>query len=245
MKGSSALKLLIASCLLAAGARAAFAELRSPFPSDVPGLSVPNAHKLGDGGPGLVLRGSAPRWEEILQLKNYGITDMIIFKKGEKDKVPREMKLLRKAGYSKRHIRYIPFPWKEMGAFRPNCEMTVQTLRLLREIRDTPKKGVYFHCTVGEDRTGYLSGLFRMLTEGWDIEKAFRRELCQNGYGDGNNITKPVWVSTTVAAGLTPTFVKMARLVSSGTLTWSGLDVSACAVEPVIDTTTLAGFHCR
>jgi hypothetical protein len=244
MKKISALKLISAASLIFACSRTACSELRSPLPSDVPGITIPNAHLVGQGGPGLVLRGNAPRREEIQQLKTYGITDILIFKKQTSSEVVQEIESLQKAGYAPERIRQIPFLWKDFGSFQETCEMTVQGLRVLSEIRDTPRRGVFFHCTVGEDRTGYLAGLFRMLAEGWDTDRAFRQELCGRGYEAGDPGKAPEVVAK-IRAGLTPAYLKMAYLISNGLITRENLDASACGQEPVIDAKILAKFQCR
>jgi hypothetical protein len=158
--------------------------------------------------------------------------------------VVQEIEALEKAGYARERIQQIPFLWKDLGPFRETCEMTVQGLRILSEIRDIPRRGVFFHCTVGEDRTGYLAGLFRMVNEGWSADRAFWQELCKRGYEAGNPGKAPE-VAATVRAGLTPAYLKMAYLIANGRLTRGNLDTAACASEPEIDAATLARFRCR
>jgi len=219
------------------------AALRSPMPSGVPGFTIPNVHGLAGTGPGLGLRGQAPRRDEIPQLRTYGITDILIFKKQETKEVDREIGWLLAAGYQRDRIHTIPFPWKDMGAFRDNCALTVRALRLLRDLRADGSRGVYLHCTVGEDRTGYLAGLFRMLVDGWDEEQAFRRELCAHGFGDGNT-AKPEWVKKAVLKELSPLYSRMAKLISSGRLKLDSLDEAVCDTEPEKTGTPPAGDRC-
>jgi len=243
MKKTDLPGLVSALCLVCFCPGPASCELRSPLPSDVPGITIPNAHTLGGNHLGLVLRGNAPRKEEIQQLKTYGITDILIFKNQTSSEVVQEVQMLLAAGYPAERIRQIPFLWKDLGPFRKTCEMTVQGLRFLSEVRDTPRRGVFFHCTVGEDRTGFLAGLFRMVTDGWDTEKSFREELCDRGYEAGDPRKAPAVVNA-VRAGLTPAYLKMAYLISHGILTRENLNGSVCAQEPVIDAQTLAKFQC-
>ena len=231
-------------CVILLCSQAAFcAVLRSPLPSDVPGITIPNTHIAAQGGLGKVLRGGAPLRHEIRQLKDYGITDIIIFKNQTRDEVDKEILWLSTAGYSAAQIHHIPFLWKNMGTFRQSCEQTVSALRILREAYITPRKAVFFHCTVGEDRTGYLAGLFRMLAEKWTMQKAFKQELCKNGYEAGDT-RKPADIVTEVRAGLTPLYLKMAALISSGVLTIDDLNYSVCESEPAADTKAAGQLRC-
>ena len=82
-------------------------------------------------------------------------------------------------------VKSIAFPWKGYPDFKTPCRQTVQGLRFLVGHAQRGMK-VYFHCTVGEDRTGELAGLYRMLAEGLDASTAFHGELCEGGYSAGN-----------------------------------------------------------
>jgi multiple sugar transport system permease protein len=63
--------------------------------------------------------------------------------------------------------------------------MTVRSLKLLRDWTAAGKT-TFFHCTVGEDRTGYLAGLYRLLTETTTAKAMFEQEMCERGYSSGN-----------------------------------------------------------
>ena len=217
--------------------------LRSPLPSSVQEITIPNTHIAAQGGQGMVLRGNAPLRSEIKQLKKYGVTDILIFKSQTSNEVDQEIAWLKAAGYSRQQIHHIPFLWKNMGPFRQTCEQTISALRLLSEAYRTPKKSIFFHCTVGEDRTGFLAGLFRMLAEKWDTQRPFKEELCGRGYEAGD-ARKPKEVVDEVRKSLTPAYLKMAVLISSGAITMDDLDDSVCATEPIVDATTIPQFHC-
>jgi hypothetical protein len=214
----------------------------------VPGIDIPNTHELGRGA-GAVLRGSAPTSEVYIgQLKTFGVTDVLIFKNpasAKKDEVADEVQRLKEAGYADARVRNIPFKWTGLGPFQQTCEQTVDALSYLRDVYDTPKRAVFFHCTVGEDRTGYLAGLFRMLVDGWPVEQAFQQEMCRNGYEAGDP-HKPAQVVNQIRAELTPAYLRMAFLISNGMLTAKRLDKSACSAEPMIREQPLAErFKCR
>jgi len=221
----------------------ACAALRSPLPSDVPGITIPNTHLVAKGVYGAALRGNAPAQEEVRQLKDYGITDVLIFKTQTSTEVDQEKAWLTAAGYPAERIYQVPFPWKDLGPFKQTCEQTISALQVLINIYNTPGRAVFFHCTVGEDRTGYLAGLFRMLVSGWNTDQAFRAELCKNGYeaGDPNKEDKIVQI---IRAELTPAYLKMAYLISTGTLTSTRLDAGVCNAEPQVLPATLAKYKC-
>ena len=179
MKKIISVVLALAAALIGRGD--ACAALRPPLRSDVPGITIPNAHVVAKGVYGAVLRGNAPAKEEIRQLKDYGITDMLIFKSQTYKEVDEEKARLTAAGYPADRISAVPFPWKDLGPFKQTCEQTIDALKVLLKVYNTPERAVSFHCTVGEDRTGCLAGLFRMLVSGWNTNQAFRAEMCKNG----------------------------------------------------------------
>jgi hypothetical protein len=92
------------------------------------------------------------------------------------------------------------------------------------------------HCTVGEDRTGYLSGLYRLLGDGASgVDTIFHDEMCQRGYSSGNPQKPFAGVATEIDNDLTPLFLKMAFKISRGELTPTSLDESVCDVDPSSD----------
>ena len=55
-------------------------------------------------------------------------------------------------------------------------------MKLCEEARNSPgKDGVYIHCHDGNDRTGCLVGIWRVVKEGWSIEQAYE-EMLKYGY---------------------------------------------------------------
>jgi protein-tyrosine phosphatase len=205
--------------------------LSSPFESQVAGLPMPNAHVVGtDNG---LLRSMAPRTvEERNALKAFGIGAVLVFKNktGNGAEVDEEMEWLSAEGIT---VAHIPFVWKDLPAFKESCEQTVDALKFLQTARKARKKTL-FHCTVGEDRTGYLAAMERLLAEGGDEVTLFQQEMCERGYGAGNP-QKPGFVVGSVEGEMTPLYRKMAKLVADGKLT-EALSKSACATEPQIAT---------
>jgi hypothetical protein len=231
---------LVVTLLVPLAASLAWAD--SPRPSSVPGLTVANASVVLRGK-GTVIRGAAPlgKARELAQLK---VTDVLIFKNATGNEVSKEVAELRAAGYQTGQIRHIPFPWREMPGFRKSCELIVDALSLLDRVYRTSRRIAFFHCTKGEDRTGLLAGLFRLLEKGGRIQDVFSADLCARGYEAGAS-GKPAAVVDTIRRNVTPLFLKVGALIAQGRLRPGALPKSACAVEPALDPVRAAGYVCR
>ncbi len=209
-------------------AQVVFAALESPFISNVKGLSVANSHTLlekADGLP-LVIRGMAPQKSQISELVELGIKKVLIFKNETKNEVQDEIKALRDNGYSSRDIVHIPFLWKDIGDFKSACQMTVKALKVIED-SSTSSQAIFFHCTVGEDRTGYLAGLYQLNNTDRALDDVFQNEMCARGYESGNT-QKPHMVVAKIRTTLTPTFVKMAALIAEWRRQGHTLNESLC-----------------
>lgn len=205
----------------------------SGFRSSVSPISIPNTHLIGQGQ-GKVLRGKAPQNEkEVAELVKYGITDVVIFKNDTRGEVATEQKLLLDQNLKPSRVVTIPFRWKEFGSFEEACVQTVEAMKHLKYVESKPGRGVFFHCTVGEDRTGYLAGLYRMLyaKNAWDMKRAFDDELCARGYEAGNP-KKPQHVVDAIRQELTPLFMKMAYKIETGEMKGEALTRKICRKDP-------------
>ena len=191
----------------------AHAELSSPFSSTVSGLTIPNSHIVSRQTGSLVVRGQAPKPEEMDQLKKLGVQRVLIFKNEIKGEVAKEISDLKMKGYHQQDVRQVNMPWKDITSFQDACEMTLESLQFIEDSAVT-RRSVYFHCSVGEDRTGYLAGLWGLWSgEYRDVNRAFRDEMCARGYEAGD-YRKPMNVVQAVRQNLTPTFVKMVQILS-------------------------------
>jgi hypothetical protein len=206
-------------------------NLESPFPSTVKGLSIHNAHVISQNGPApLLVRGMEVRAQkQAEELKKIGIQRILIFKSPDGKAILNEIGWLKGAGFQDSDIHQIPFPWRQMPSFREACEMGLEALRILHEAEEK-KQPLFLHCTVGEDRTGLLSALYRIRFQSWDKLAAFKKEMCPHGYGDGNS-HKPPEVLKLIAQNLTPYFAKMALLLEKNT----SLDKEFCKADPALD----------
>ncbi|MEZ4263375.1 MAG: tyrosine-protein phosphatase [Polyangiaceae bacterium] len=205
--------------------------LSSPFDSTVDGISIPNTHAVGLAG-GSLLRGMAPRspaqFDELIAAD---VGAVLIFKNatGRGDEIGDERDAFVARGVPGARVLHVPFQWKDLGGFREPCEQTVSALKFVADNLAAGRK-TFFHCTVGEDRTGLLAAVRRLTTEdGLAADRAWDEEMCERGYGAGNPL-KPSFVVRTLATNLAPLYRKMAYLAVKGRL--DTLDASVCQTDP-------------
>jgi hypothetical protein len=193
--------------------------------STVKNLSISNAHLVGKNL-GSVYRGSQPVGKED-QLVKIGITDVLIFKNQIKDEVDQEIENLKAAGIKKSQIYHIPFEWKVGADEGEQCRRVISALKILEKIYRTENRSIYFHCTVGEDRTGLLAGLFKQLNDGGTREEIFKNEMCRKGYEAGDS-GKPLAVVKQIRSVLTPLYTKISDGIASGQITGENLNPNFC-----------------
>lgn len=169
-----------------------------------------------------VFRGREPG-RNIEELQRLEITDVIVFKNDTRGEVEKELSELEEVGIIGHHI---PFYWKDIPSIQVACEQVIEALTIIKKARESDGK-VFFHCTAGEDRTGLLAGIFKMLDEGVDQQTAFQEEMCAKGYSDGN-ARKPKSVTGAIEKGLTPLFIEMSRMIERGELSMKKLDKKVC-----------------
>jgi len=175
-----------------------------------------------------------------------GVTEFLIFKNDVKGEVEKEISMLQSLGIQKGSISHVPFLWKDLHNFKSACEMTITALR---KIEGAVKEGksLYFHCTAGEDRTGYLAGLWGLWANTYpSLRSSFNNELCARGYEAGNP-NKPFRdVVSKIRETLTPTYLKMAVVLHEARSTGAALDISLCDSEPDLEQWKLSShqFQC-
>jgi protein tyrosine/serine phosphatase len=76
------------------------------------------------------------------------------------------------------HVVRVP-----MSAFEPAASDRFDRLvdQGLAVMRDPSARPVYVHCKHGQDRTGLMVGLYRVLQQGWAPEKAYE-EMKERGF---------------------------------------------------------------
>ena len=208
----------------------------SLFPSSVQGVGLPNTHGFGPSTS--VFRGSAPTLDQdFVQLtQDEGITEILIVTQLPQDTLEQETSKFVAAGVSAADIHYVPMDWQKYPDFKTPCTQIVDALSML-VAADRSSRRILAHCQLGEDRTGLLSGLYRMLSQGWAVERAFTEEMCENGYSAGNPVKRINYHSTvvTIDSDETPLFLKMAYKIEQGELSLTHLDAKACDTDPAND----------
>jgi protein-tyrosine phosphatase len=185
------------------------AGLVSPIPSTYLETGIPNSHLVSEN----IIRAMAPRNEKDLdRLIELGVEKFLIFKIDTNGDVEKQKNLLLTKGYVAKDILHLPFPWKDVTDYQYVCEMTVEALNFLKA-SDSKKQTTFMHCTVGEDRTGYLAGLYKIYSQQSNsAEEVFANELCDKGYEAGNP-KKVFHVVQKVKESLTPAFFGMVDLI--------------------------------
>lgn len=172
---------------------------------------------------------------QIQELSHLGIQRVLIFKADTRGEVPKQMRALSNAGFKTSNVKHIAFPWKDLHDFRSACLMTMEALQFLEESVQAGQ-GVFFHCTVGEDRTGYLAGLWGLWNQTYeDVNSAFAQEMCARGYEAGNPNKPYRQVVAKIRETLTPTYLKMAKLLTTARQHGQRLDRSLCDHEPTLN----------
>ncbi len=190
------------------------------FPASADGLK--NFHPVSKSG--LVLRGAQPLGVSTALLQAQ-VDQVLIFKNDTKGEVEKEIAELKQAGFLAKNIHHIPMAWKQMDLVQ-SCQQTIQALKVLAKA-EAAGQTIYFHCTVGEDRTGMLAGLYRIMTEGLSTRQAFSEELCDRGYSDGNP-NKPRNVTNEIEKGLTPLFIALGQAIETKQLNAGRLSATIC-----------------
>lgn len=199
-------------------------ELVSPFPTFAPGLSIPNADEVDQAGK--IYRGMSPG-NLIHELATNQFTDVLIFKRQNRTEVDEERAALLALGFKPERIHHIAFNWKQYRSITLACEQTLEALRLLVKVKNSSDRKIYFHCTMGEDRTGHLAGLFRLLTEKKDLKDLYQDELCSHGFADGNK-EKPLEIVNFVNGELKNLFLSLAEKIQKGQITETKIDPAVC-----------------
>lgn len=183
-------------------------------------IEIGNFHEVDQSSS--IYRGREPK-SKTHQLAELGITDVVIFKNDTRGEVVKELNELMQLDITAHHI---PFRWKELSSVEHACEHVIEALTIMRDVREAGGS-VFIHCTAGEDRTGLLAGVFRMLDEGLSMKETFATEMCAKGYSDGN-FHKPWVVTGAIQKELTPLFVALAKKVENHELSLENLDSRIC-----------------
>lgn len=158
-----------------------------------------------------IWRGAQPYSQEhYKQLVQENIQKILIFKTEKTDEVQNEMFELIKIGFSQSQIVHIPMKWKDFESYSEICNHTKLALKLLVQSYHEGTR-TFFHCTAGEDRTGFLDGLLQIyIGQHQNIQSAFTERLCRFGYSSGRP-GKPAFISETLDGEMTKYFAVLAE----------------------------------
>jgi hypothetical protein len=213
-------------------------QMVSPFASTIANVGIRNAHVVAKGASGASLvRGMKPfRTEDFTDLTELDVAAVLMFKRPTAaTEVSEEADALADIGIPASRFVSIPFGWKNFSDFEEPCRQTVQGLKALAGWVGGGRTA-FLHCTVGEDRTGYLAGLYRLLTDSSaSVDAIFGGELCEHGFSSGNPQKPFAGVAKEIDEDLTPLFLKMAFKIATGELTPSSLSEAVCASDPADD----------
>jgi tyrosine-protein phosphatase SIW14 len=115
-------------------------------------------------------RGAYPDASVLTALKNAGVTTIVCLC-NEKKLVARESSEASQMGLKLVCIPLSPF-------HRPADSDIKQFLNITKQKAQNP---VYVHCRHGEDRTGAMVGLYRVMENGWSADAAYR-EMLSDGF---------------------------------------------------------------
>lgn len=146
------------------------AELREPEPQS----PLTNFHELEPG----LFRGARPGPEGVKRLAAMGVKTIVNFEGPmAKKHWQAEKQLAESLG-----IRFIHMPMRLIRT--PQMDQVQEFHRIAQDPKNRP---LYFHCKLGEDRTGTMAYTYRVTVQHWPPEKAWQ-EMNANGFNH-------VWVS--------------------------------------------------
>ncbi len=105
-------------------------------------------------------RGGQPGADGLKALQKMGVSVIVDMRGGKSSH--------EKAAVEKLGMEYVSIPWH---CPFPSDEPFARFLRLMH---DNPKKKVFVHCRLGDDRTGMAVAAYRMGVEGWSADEALK-----------------------------------------------------------------------
>lgn len=123
--------------------------------------------------------GGSPSEAGLVKLKEKGVTTVINLRKMKRS-IESEKLLCQKLG-----ISYLGLPMAHDGPTRAQVDSFLKEARLAKASYNPETKkashAIYLHCTFGEDRTGCLIGIYRMVEDGWSQADALN-EMHKYGF---------------------------------------------------------------
>lgn len=135
------------------------------YPSEIPNLRMVS---------GRLLRGGQPTDAGLNLLKNSGVKTIIDLRAEEPKIAESERKTVESLGMKFVHIPMYAFDTPDNKQFQ----------RFLNAVSIPENGPVYLHCLQGRDRTGTMTGAYRIVIENWTFDNAFK-EMMACGYRPG------------------------------------------------------------
>jgi protein tyrosine/serine phosphatase len=142
----------------------------SPLAAETRNVNVPSAARItasqiridnfGQIDPNYY-RGGQPEGRDYVDLASLGVKTVINLTSD--DAQASERGLVEQAG-----MKYVQIPMTTHTA-----PTTAQLAEFLRLVNDPAAQPVYVHCVGGRHRTGVMTAVYRMTTDGWNADKAF------------------------------------------------------------------------
>jgi protein tyrosine phosphatase (PTP) superfamily phosphohydrolase (DUF442 family) len=124
-----------------------------------------------------LFRGGQPTDEAFESLAKMGV-DIVVDTRGG-NRAGREGREVERHG-----MKYVSIPWH---CPFPHDDVFVKFLKL---VRDNPKKKIFVHCRLGDDRTGMMVAAYRMAREGWSADEAMV-EMQHFGFSSAHHFICP------------------------------------------------------
>ena len=112
-------------------------------------------------------RGGQPTADGFRQLASMGVKTIVNLRHEGETRREEERRLVESLG-----MRWVFLPMRSY--WRPS---DAQVLAFLRAVDDTAHQPVFVHCRKGEDRTGTLVAIYRIVEEGWGPARAYEEAL--------------------------------------------------------------------
>ena len=144
------------------------AKERKPIVTSAAGVSAIGIDNFGRVSP-TYYRGAQPADRDFAELAALGVKTVIDL---QEDGVASEPGLVERAG-----MKYVRIPMTTHKP--PTGDQLVQFLAL---VNDPVSQPVYVHCAGGRHRTGVMTAVYRMTSDGWTSAQAFN-EMKQYNFG--------------------------------------------------------------
>jgi protein tyrosine/serine phosphatase len=122
-------------------------------------VDLPNLHQVEQD----FYRGAQPTAEGFRQLRTMGVKTVVSLRTEDVDTQEAERTTVESLG-----MRWVHIPMRMY--WKPSDK---QVLRFLAVVMDPQQRPVFVHCRKGQNRTGLLVAIYRVVAQGWPPKQAF------------------------------------------------------------------------